>query len=209
MSILTQQNLLKIKLCLSSTLANLKKFLLSGPIAFSLYAFVLDYGKWNSVTDKVSSSFSEEEINNLFTHSKRGLKNKYILFQCRRMRKKQYKFFFATFYLLGSGKPTCLPFLFAVSCIISDGFISLFASTLIAFEFFFSGSVSQIVKLIFACPDNIFPPKTENEPCANHTATVCVRIALYKRMNLQYVQHILKTQSHAFMYKAHCFKMYM
>lgn len=40
----------------------------------------------------------------------------------------------------------------------------------------------------------------------NHTATVFITVALYRRTNLQYVQHILKTQSNAFMYKAHYFK---
>lgn len=41
----------------------------------------------------------------------------------------------------------------------------------------YPGDISQTVKLIFACPDNLFRFKIENKPCANHTATLFVRVA--------------------------------
>lgn len=41
----------------------------------------------------------------------------------------------------------------------------------------YPGDIIQTVKLICACPDNLFPFKIENKSCANHTATLFVRVA--------------------------------
>lgn len=59
-----QQNLLRIKVWLSPVQDNLKPFLSTGSIAFSLYILVLYCGIQNSVTGKVNSSSFDEELKN-------------------------------------------------------------------------------------------------------------------------------------------------
>ena len=72
----------------------------------------------------------------------------------------------------------------------------------------YSVNINQTVKLSCACPENLFPLKTESELCKSYSSSFSKSYFWTKEWAEQCLQHILNTRSNALMYKVHYFEVW-